>query len=107
MDNTLYPIGVIAVAALVTLALRAAPFLIFGGRPIPKAVRYLGQVLPLAIMTVLVIYCLRNTVFTAYPYGIPELAACALVAVLQYFCRNMYLSILAGTVVYMILLRVL
>lgn len=56
MDKSLYPIAVIAAIALVTWALRAVPFLLFGGRPLPKTVQYLGQVLPPAIMTALVIY---------------------------------------------------
>ena len=107
MSEALYPIAVIAVVALVTWGLRAAPFMLFGGRPLPKTMRYLGWALPPAIMTVLVIYCLRNTAFDRFPFGIPELAACALVALLQIVKRNMYLSIVAGTICYMVLIRVL
>ena len=107
MHETLYAVAAIAVVALVTWGLRAAPFLLFGSRPLPKTMRYLGKALPPAIMTVLVIYCLRNTAFDRSPFGIPELAACALVAVLQIVKRNMYLSIIAGTVCYMVLIRVL
>lgn len=107
MSETLYAVAAIAVVALVTWGLRAAPFLLFGSRPLPKTMRYLGKVLPPAIMTVLVIYCLRNTAFDRSPFGIPELAACALVALLQIVKRNMYLSIIAGTVCYMVLIRVL
>ena len=107
MPETLYAIAAIAVVALVTWGLRAAPFLLFGGRPLPKTMRYLSWALPPAIMTVLVIYCLRNTSFDRSPFGIPELAACTLVALLQIIKKNMYLSIIAGTVCYMILIRVL
>ena len=107
MPELLYPAAAIAVAALVTWALRALPFLVFGGRPLPGAVQYLGKVLPPAIMTVLVIYCLRDTAFWQSPYGIPELAACALVVILQAVRKNMYLSIVAGTVCYMLLIRVM
>ena len=107
MYEKLYPIAAIAVVALVTLGLRAAPFLLFGNRPLPKTMRYLGKALPPAIMTVLVIYCLRNTSFDRSPIGIPELAACTLVALLQIIKKNMYLSIIAGTVCYMVLIRVL
>ena len=107
MSETLYAVAAIAVVSLVTWGLRAAPFLLFGSRPLPKTMRYLGKALPPAIMTVLVIYCLRNTAFDRSPFGIPELAACALVAVLQIVKRNMYLSIIAGTVCYMVLIRVL
>jgi branched-subunit amino acid transport protein AzlD len=104
-NSALYPIAVIAVTALVTWALRAFPFLVFGNRPLPEMVHYLGKVLPPAIMTVLVIYCLRETSFIQYPFGIPEIIASLLVIVLQMIRRNMYLSIVAGTVCYMILIR--
>ena len=107
MPEMLYAVAAIAVVALVTWGLRAAPFLLFGNRPLPKTMRYLGKALPPAIMTVLVIYCLRNTAFDRSPFGIPELAACALVALLQIVKKNMYLSIIAGTVCYMILIHVL
>ena len=107
MNNTMYPIAVIGVIAVVTWVLRAFPFLLFGNRPLPKVIRYLGKALPPAIMTVLVIYCLRDTSFSQSPFGIPELAACALVVILQVVRKNMYLSIIAGTVCYMILIRVM
>ena len=107
MRNSFYPIAVIAVIAIVTWALRAFPFLLFGARPLPKAIQYLGKALPPAIMTILVVYCLRDTDLTHAPFGIPELAACCLVMILQIVRKNMYLSILAGTACYMILIRVL
>jgi len=107
MNNTIYPLAVIGVIAVVTWALRAFPFLLFGNRPLPKVIRYLGRALPPAIMTVLVIYCLRDISFSQSPFGIPELAACALVVILQAVRKNMYLSIIAGTVCYMVLIRVM
>ena len=106
MNDTFYPIAVIGVIALVTWALRAFPFLLFGGRPLPKTMQYLGKTLPPAIMTVLVAYCLRDTDLARYPFGLPELAACFLVVALQILRKNMYLSIIAGTACYMTLIRV-
>jgi len=67
MNEVLYPMAVIAVVAIVTWILRAFPFLLFGNRPLPKAILYLGKVLPPAIMTVLVIYCLRDISFAGHP----------------------------------------
>jgi len=107
MNNTLYPVAVIAVTALVTWGLRAFPFLLFSGRPLPKTVVYLGKVLPPAIMTVLVLYCLRGVSFERYPFGIPEMTASALVVLLQLLRKNMYLSIIGGTICYMVLIRIL
>ena len=106
MNEALYPMAAIAVVAIVTWMLRAFPFMLFGNRPLPKAILYLGKVLPPAIMTVLVIYCLREISFSQSPYDVPEIVACAAVAALQIIRRNMYLSIIAGTICYMILIRI-
>ena len=107
MNDMIYLTGAIAVIALVTWALRALPFILFGNRPLPDTMKYLGRVLPPAIMTILVIYCLRDTKLTAFPFGIPELVSCLMIIILQAVKKNMYLSIIAGTACYMILIRLI
>ena len=86
----------------VTIVLRAAPFLAFKKKA-PAYVMYLGQVLPAAIIGMLVIYCLKDTSLLSAPFGAPELIAGLLVAGLHAWKRNILLSILSGTVVYMLL----
>ena len=104
--NNLHSAIMIAVIALVTAGLRFLPFLIFGeNRKTPPLVTYLGQVLPYAIMGMLVVYCLKGVTFTAAPYGVPEAIGCTVVALLHIWKRNTLLSIGAGTVCYMILLQ--
>ena len=105
MTEMLYPLEVIGVIALITGGLRAFPFLLFRRKPLPGTMKYLGMALPPAIMSILVIYCLRNTDFKQYPFGLSELVSCALVIILQLSRKNMYLSIIVGTVCYMILIR--
>ena len=51
------------------------------------------------------VYCLRSISFTAMPFGIPELLAVALVAALHLWKRNTLLSIIGGTVCYMLLVQ--
>ena len=98
--------AMIAVTALVTMGLRFLPFLIFGeNRKTPPIVAYLGQVLPYAIMGMLVVYCLKDIQLTASPFGIPECIGCAVVALLHIWKRNTLLSIGAGTVCYMFLVQ--
>ena len=97
---------IIAVIALVTAALRFLPFLIFGEkRKTPPLVSYLGQVLPYAIMGMLVVYCLKGISFAAFPFGIPELLGVVVVTLLHIWKRNTLLSIGAGTVCYMLLVQ--
>ncbi len=108
MITDLHAALIIAVAALVTIALRFIPFLVFGeNRKTPPLVSYLGQVLPFAIMGMLVVYCLKGISFTAAPFGIPELIGCTVVAVLHIWKRNTLLSISGGTLCYMLLVQFL
>ena len=96
----------IEVIALVTIGLRFLPFLIFGeNRKTPSLVTYLGQVLPYAIMGMLVVYCLKDVTVTSAPFGIPEAIGCAVVALLHVWKRSTLLSIGAGTVCYMLLVQ--
>ena len=50
-------------------------------------------------------YCLRDVTITEPPFGLVELTAGACVVLLQALKRNSLLSILAGTAVYMVLIR--
>lgn len=107
MDN-LHAWLAVAIAAGITALLRFLPFLIFGkGRQTPLIIVYLGQVLPYAIIGMLVIYCLKDVNPLAAPFGIPELIGCAIVAGLHIWKRNTLLSIGAGTVCYMLMVQFL
>ena len=98
---------VVLTAALVTSALRFAPFILFPpGKKTPAIVLYLGRALPGAVVGMLVVYCLRQVQFTSLSGWLPELISVALVAFSYRWRRNSLLSIVAGTACYMILLRV-
>ncbi len=96
----------VAVMALVTMLLRFMPFLVFRKRT-PSYITYLGQVLPAAIIGMLVIYCLKDVSFSTRPFGLPELIAAAGVVCIQVLKRNSLVSILSGTALYMVLIRVM
>ena len=98
--------GIIAVIAAVTFLLRATPFVLFPhGKKPPKYVTYLGQVLPYAMIAMLIVYCLKDVSFGSPPHGLPELLAIGVVAALHLWNRNTMLSISVGTVVYMLLIQ--
>ena len=94
----------VAVMAAVTMLLRFLPFLLFRKKT-PPYIAYLGEVLPAAIIGMLVIYCLKDTVITRAPFGAPELIAGLAVVGLQVWKRSPLLSILGGTVLYMVLVQ--
>ena len=102
----LHDVLLIAAAALVTILLRFLPFAIFAGnRKTPAYVAYLWKVMPYAIMGMLVVFCLKGVTLTAFPHGIPEAIACALVVLLHVWKRNTLISILGGTVCYIVLVQ--
>ena len=104
----LHSAKLIAVIALVTIALRFLPFVIFSGkRQTPAYISYLGKVLPFSIMGMLVIYCYKTIDLTSSTHGIPEILAGLVVAGLQFWKKNMFVSICAGTALYMVLIRVM
>lgn len=97
---------IIVLVALVTLVTRAIPFVLFPeGKKIPKAVEYLGKVLPPAVIGMLVVYCFKSVNVLSSPFGLPELIAGLTVVVLHIWKRNNLLSIGAGTIIYMILVQ--
>lgn len=105
MINVTSSLLLIAVMAGITILLRFLPFLLFS-KGTPKAVLYLGEVLPRAIMAMLVVYCLKGVSVISPPYGIPELIAVLLVVILHKWKHNTLLSILAGTLCYMFFVQV-
>ena len=106
MSDSLHAALLILVMSLMTIALRALPFWIYSGkRKVPQVILYLGQVLPSAVLGMLVIYCLRDLHFSSPGHWLPELTACAVVAAVQILKRNTILSIVAGTACYMLMLH--
>lgn len=96
----------ILAVALGTIVTRFSPFILFpDSKEPPKAIAYLGKVLPPAMMGLLVVYCLRNISFTQSPHGIPELLAVGVIVLLHKWKNNVLLSIGAGTAVYMFLVQ--
>lgn len=107
MDN-LHAIASIAVMAIITAALRSLPFLIFGGkRKTPKVITYLGTVLPYAVMGMLVVYCMKDQIFASVTDCVPLIIASSIVVFLYIWRRNTLLSIIAGTVSYMLLVQLI
>lgn len=87
-----------------TMLTRFLPFILFpGSKPVPKYIRYLGEVLPSAVFGLLIIYCLKNVSILSGTHGIPEFISIAVVVALHIWKRQMLLSIAGGTLCYMLL----
>ncbi len=106
MIDIKYSIIQIAVMAVITAAIRFAPFALFPeGRKKPKFITYLGTVLPYAIIGMLVVYCFKNITFFEAPHGLPEILAGIIVVLLHIWKKNTLLSVFGGTAIYMVLIN--
>ena len=96
----------IALCALATIITRFLPFIVFNEkRKLPVFVQYLGKYLPAAIFGMLIIYCLKDVSFLQGYHGIPEMIGIGVTVLLHLWKKKMILSILGGTVVYMLLVH--
>ena len=103
---SIHQIAMIAVMAVTVLALRALPMLLFGRQKrIPALLNYLGQVLTAGAIAMLVVYSMFGVLnYNSCGWGNLHwgLLAGIVTAVLQFFFKNPLVSIISGTLVYML-----
>lgn len=96
----------IGVIAIITLLTRLIPFVLFKNHSNPM-IEYLGNVLPYAIMAMLVVYCLKGVDLLGGNHGICEILGVGTVIILHVLKRNTLLSIFGGTIVYMLCVQMI
>jgi branched-subunit amino acid transport protein AzlD len=102
MIDSGYVIGVISAMGLVTFALRALPFVAAQWLQKHPVVQRLGQFLPMAIMTLLMVHSVVGSATANASGPWPELVAVSMVVLVQWRSKNALLSILLGTGVYVL-----
>ena len=95
---------IVLISGAITAMLRFLPFLVFEKKQ-PKFILYLGLVLPYAVMTMLVVYCLKGVNIFSGSHGLPEALSCLAVMILHIWRRNTLLSVITGTALYMFLVQ--
>lgn len=104
MNNTYVLIGIVTMA-IVTILLRFIPFIFLNDKKEYKELNYLSKVLPVAIMGMLVIYCLKDINFKSINNFVPAFIASGVVSISYIIKRKTLFSIIIGTLVYMLLLQ--
>jgi branched-subunit amino acid transport protein AzlD len=100
MAELSYPLAVIAAMAAVTVLTRALPFLALERLRDRAWLQFLSRRLPSAVLTLLLIYVLRDVTLASAAGWLPETLGVVVTATLQFWTRNPLISIAAGTVVY-------
>lgn len=107
MSNNTHAMVLILTMMVGTMATRFLPFLLLGDkRQTPPFISYLGKVLPYAIMGMLVVYCLKGVSVTQLSSLAPAVLGVGITAGLHLWKHNTLISIIGGTVCYMLLVQV-
>ncbi|MDD6673491.1 MAG: AzlD domain-containing protein [Eubacteriales bacterium] len=95
----------IVVAGVFTFATRLIPFAAFGNRKVPEIIKYLGKIMPPAIIGVLIIYCIKESYSLNINTILPQLLGVGITAGIHLWKRNTLLSISVGTISYMLMIH--
>jgi len=98
-----YLAAAVVVSAAVTWGLRALPFAFLAKLRSSSLLAFVGEGLPLGVMTILVCYTVRDTAVLDPRQSVPVLAGLAVVAGLHLWRGSAMLSIFGGTAVHVAL----
>lgn len=105
-------IAIIAIALVIFLE-RAFPFILFSRKNPPAFINFIEKFIPPMVMICLVLYCLKDMTFTTEEATInlagfiPSIAGVGSTIILHLWKKNSLISIFGGTLIYMILLKLL
>lgn len=97
----------IAIMTVVNYFTRFFPFLFFRKNNLPAYILFIEKYFPSVIMTILIVYTLKDVNFVQFPYGLKELGGIIFTAILHLTLKNYLISIFTGTIFYMILVQYL
>ena len=105
MTSTYIFIAII-ISAIVTLFTRALPFIFFRSkRNVAPAVSFIAKTLPVAVITILIIYSVSDISFSSINGWVKEVLGILFVIIIHLLKRNTLLSVLGGTLFYMFLIH--
>ncbi len=96
---------IVLTVSAVTVGLRAAPFILMAYVSDNRYLKYIGEKMPVGVMTLLVVYTFIHVDFTVKPYGLLQAVSALLVSLLYGHGKNALLSIGIGLGVHLLLLN--
>ncbi len=92
---------------LIVFCERLFPFAVFLKRQPGKLIHIFERYIPPVVMIGLLIYSLRDVRFTSLIQWVPQISAISFTIVTYLWKKNTLISIFGGTIIYMILIRVM
>jgi branched-subunit amino acid transport protein AzlD len=105
--NNLELYSSIAVMATVNFMTRVFPFVFFAKKELPKSLVFVQKYFPAIIMTILIVYSIKDINLSQAPYGFKEIGSILFIIVLHLSLKNYLISIFLGTIFYMGLVQYL
>ncbi|MDH5187908.1 MAG: AzlD domain-containing protein [Rhodospirillaceae bacterium] len=105
MNDNIYLLSIIAVMTVATFATRAFPFVALKGKGGHPLMDYIGRYMPPAVMTILVLYSMKNVDIFNAPFGANEFIALGITTAVHLWKENSLLSIFSATAFYMAALQ--
>lgn len=103
MSTTEIILTITVLTGLGNLLSRGFPFLFSKILKEHKNIQFVGMYLPAAIMSILVLYCLKDISPFEKPFALPELVGIAMTILIHFWKRHIFLSIFSGTLSYFLL----
>lgn len=100
-----YVLAMILAAFFGTYLTRILPFWLFKNTQHSDTLMFIQKNTPLFIMIVLFFYTFYSVDFSKSPYGLDNFLACIVVFFVHFYFKNVLLSIVFGTIFYMVLLQ--
>lgn len=97
----------IAIMAGVNFITRVFPFLFFGKKELPQSLLFVEKFFPAVIMSILIVYSIKDIDFNLQPYGAKEILGIFFTASLHFLLKNYLISIFGGTIFYMFLVQLI
>jgi branched-subunit amino acid transport protein AzlD len=91
----------IVIMAVVNYFTRFLPFLFFKKKELPSYIVFIERFFPAVIMTILIVYSVKDIDFNLAPHGLKEIGGILFTAILHILVKNYLISIFAGTIFYM------
>ena len=92
---------------LIVFCERLFPFAVFSKRKPGKLIHIFERYIPPVVMIGLLIYSLRDVRFACSTQWVPQISAIIFTIITYIWKKNSLVSIFGGTIIYMILIRVL
>ena len=92
---------------LIVFGERLFPFALFSKRRPGKLIHFFERYIPTFVMLGVLIYSLRDVRFTSIALWLPQFSAIAFTIATYLWKKNTLISIFGGTIIYMILIRVM